>query len=368
MKYPYSLISALLLIASCSSPPPKPKKPHLVSVAHPKIEKVPVYLDYIGHITPYVSVEVMAQVSGILTSQFFTQGQEVKQGELLLVIDPKPYEAALAKAEAELAQTYANLSYARETTKRYAPLVQEEFISQLNYDQYVTNVLTDEAMIKQNQADVESAKINLNYCYIKAPMDCVTGQLQVKPGNYIDANSNTNLITLNQIQPILVDFSVPETDLMMIQMKRKDKDLKIQVFPDVSHTHSYEGVLTLIDNQVNENTGSILMEGTLANEDKLLWPGHFVDVRLVLEELENAMLVPTSSVFASTSGHYVYIVKSDGTADKKEVKIGQRHGELTVIYSGLEPSDNVIVSGQLSIYAGMKVTIDTSTPSSGSSL
>lgn len=363
----YSALITLLLIASCASPPPKVQKPPLVSVAQPKIGKVPVYLEYVGHITPYVSVEIMAQVSGILTSQFFTQGQEVKQGELLLVIDPRPYEAALAKAEGELAQTYANLSYARETTKRFAPLVKEDFISQLNYDQYVTNVLSDEAMIKQNQADVESAKINLNYCFIKAPMDSVTGQLQVKPGNYVDVNSNTNLVTLNQIQPILVDFSVPETDLLMIQTKRKEKNLKIQVFPDVSHSQSYEGVLTLIDNQVNENTGSILMEGTLANEDKLLWPGHFVDVRLILDELENAMLIPTQSVLSSASGHYVYIVKADGTADKKEVKIGQRHGEVTVIYSGLTPTDNVIVSGQLGIYAGMKVTIDTSTPTESKS-
>lgn len=351
------ILIALTIVAGCSKAPPPPVKPHLVSVTTPTVCSVPLSLDYTGHVTPYISVDVMAQVSGILTSQYFTQGQEAKQGDLLLVIDPRPYEAALAKAEAELAQTYANLEYARDTTMRYAPLVEENFISQLNYDQYVTNVIADEATIKQNQADIENAKINLGYCYIRAPMNCITGQLQVKPGNYVNANSGTNLITLNQIQPIYVDFYVPETDLTTIQLKQKNGPLKLQVFTDPSHTTSYEGELTLIDNQVNESTGSILMEGTFANEDKMLWPGHFVDVRVILEELKDVLVVPTEAVLVGQAGHYVYVVNADGTAQKKDVEIGQRHGELTVIYKGIAAEDQVVVQGQLNIYSGMKVTI-----------
>lgn len=348
----------LLLLTTCAAPPQRPVRPHTVSVANPTVQTVPVYLDYVGHVTPFISVNVMAQVSGILTSQFFTQGQEVKEGDLLLVIDPRPYEATLAKAEAELAQTYASLQYAKDTTKRYSSLVKENFISQLDYDQYVTNVVTDEAMIKQNQADIENAKINLNYCYIKAPMNCVTGQLQVKPGNYVDANSGTTLVVLNQIQPILVDFYVPETDLRAIQEKQRLAPLKLQVFPDSSHAVAYDGMLTLIDNKVNENTGSILMEGTFANGDKLLWPGHFVDVRLILDEAPNALLVPTSSVLVGSSGHYVYVVKLDGTVERRDIKMGQRHGEKTVIYSGISQNDMVVVTGQLNIASGMKVVID----------
>ncbi len=356
------MLGLLLCTASCGKAPPPPPKPHQVTVTKPVQQNLPLFLDYTGHITPYISVDVMAQVSGVLTSQYFVQGQEVKEGDLLLVIDPRPYDAALAKAEAELNQSFANLQYARETTQRYSTLVQENFISQLDYDQYVTNVLSDEALIKQNQADLETAKINLNYCFIKAPMNCVTGQLQVKPGNYVDANASTKLVVLNQIQPILVDFFVPETDLTTIQIKQRQKNLKLQIFTDPSHTKSYDGVLTLIDNEVNENTGAILMEGTLPNEDKLLWPGHFVDVRVILDELHNAIVVPTQSIMVGQSGHYVYVVKADGTADKRPIQIGQRHGEQTVVYKGVAMDDQIVVEGQLNIYSGMKVEIATKAP------
>ncbi|MBS0651147.1 MAG: efflux RND transporter periplasmic adaptor subunit [Verrucomicrobia bacterium] len=358
----YIALAALLSIAGCEKAPPPPPPPHQVTVTTPSVCTVPLYLDYTGHVTPYISVDVMAQVSGILTSQFFEQGQDVKEGDLLLVIDPRPYEAQLAQAEGVLAQTYANLEYARDTTKRYASLVKENFISQLDYDQYVTNVLADEATIKQNQAAIETAKINLGYCFIRAPMNCVTGQLQVKPGNYINANSGTNLVTLNQIQPIYVDFYVPETDLTTIQMKQRAKKLKLQVFTEPSHTHSFEGELTLIDNQVNENTGAILMEGTFANEEKLLWPGHYVDVRVILDELNEAIVIPTQSVMVGQSGHYVYVLKSDSTAEKRAVQIGQRFGEQTVILAGVKADDQVIVEGQLNIYSGMKVQVATKAP------
>ncbi len=177
----------LAVITGCKKAAPPPKPPHTVSVTKPTVCDVPEYVDYIGHVVAKRNVEVMAQVSGILIAQYFEEGQEVKRGDLLLVIDPRPFEAALAKAEATLAQTYASLRYDKETTVRYAPLVQQDFISQLNYDQYVTNVLVDEAVVGQNKAEIENAKINLGYCYITAPMDCVTGKLQVKTGNFVDA-------------------------------------------------------------------------------------------------------------------------------------------------------------------------------------
>ncbi len=359
---PSVLLATLLTCVGCEKTPPPPPPPHQVTVTMPSICTVPLYLDYTGHVTPYISVDVMAQVSGILTRQFFVEGQDVKEGDLLLVIDPKPYEAQLAQAEGVLAETYANLEYARDTTARYASLVKENFISQLDYDQYVTNVLADEATIKQNQAAIEMAKINLGYCFIRAPMNCVTGQLLVKPGNFVNAESGTNLVTLNQIQPIYVDFFVPETDLTTIQMKQKTKNLKLQVFTEPSHSQTFEGQLTLIDNQVNESTGAILMEGTFANEERLLWPGHFVDVRVILDELHDALVVPTQSVMVGQTGHYLYVIKSDSTAEKRPVQIGQRFGEKTVILAGLKSDEQVVMEGQLNIYNGMKVQIATKAP------
>lgn len=352
-----ALLFSLFLIDGCKKAPPPPP-PHTVTVTEPLVCDVPIYLSYIGHMVANISVEVMAQVSGILVAQYFEQGQYVKKGDLLLVIDPRPYEAALAKAEATLAQSYATYQYDKETTVRYAPLVQQDFISQLNYDQYVTNVLVDDAVIAQNKASLVTAKIDLGYCYITAPMDCVTGKLQVKTGNYVDANSSTQLTLLNQIQPILVDFYIPETDLLKIQEKQRKGNLKIIVYPDPAHKHPFYGELTLIDNQVNTGTGSILLEGTLPNEERSLWPGHFVDVKVIFEEQKGALLLPNEAVMVGQKGHYVYVVKPDSTVEARTVKVGQIYEEkYTLIESGIKATDRVVTQGQLNLYPGMKVAI-----------
>jgi multidrug efflux system membrane fusion protein len=308
--------------------------------------------------TAKISVKVLSQVSGEIVGQYFVEGQRVNKGDLLLVIDPRPYQAALQQAKGALQQTLASLQYAKETTMRYGPLVKQEFISQLNYDQYVTNVLVDEAMVIQNKAQIETAQINLGYCYIEAPMDCVTGQLVVKPGNYVNSGANTQLTTLNQIQPILVDFYVPETDLFTIQEKQAQGKLKLIVYPEPSHQRGFKGDLTLINNQVNTGTGALLLEGTLSNEESLLWPGHFVDVRLILDEVKGAILLPNDAVMVGQKGHYVFVVKPDSTVEAKTVKVGQRYGELMIsIESGIAPTDIVVTEGQLTLYPGMKVQI-----------
>ncbi len=349
---------SLLAFTSCEKPPAPPPKLHEVTVTKPLVCDVPYYVDYIGHMVAKTSVQVMSQVSGTIYMQYFTEGQEVKRGDLLLLIDPRPYEAALAKSKAQLAQTLATLHYNRETTTRYAPLVQQDFISQLNYDQYVTNVLTSEATIGQNKADLEAAQINLGYCYLMSPVDGITGKLQVKPGNYVDANANTELTLLNQIQPILVDFWVPETDLLTIQEKQRAGELKLVVYPDPAHKHSFSGDLTLIDNQVNTDTGAILLEGTLPNDEKILWPGHFVDVRLILSEKKNAILVPNQAVMVGQKGHYVFVVKADSSIIDKPVKIGQRFDDSYIsIESGITAKDVVVIEGQLNLYPGMKVDV-----------
>jgi len=351
------LFLGILWLAGCAKAPPPPPL-HLVSVTKPLVCDVPYYVDYIGHLVAKTSVTVMAQVSGNIVAQYFEEGQEVKKGDLLLVIDPRPFEAQLSQAEFTLAQTLATLHYDEETTYRYGPLAKQEFISQLNYDQYVTNVLVDEAVVGQNKAALETAKINLGYCYIEAPMDVVTGKLQVKPGNYVDANANTDLVLLNQIQPMLVDFYVPETDLFTIQQRQKEGKLELIVYPDAAHKHAYKGDLTLIDNQVNTGTGAILLEGTLPNEEKLLWPGHFVDVRLILEEKKGALLLPNEAVMVGQKGHYVFVVKEDSTVEVRPVKVSQRYEDKYIsIESGITATDLIVTEGQLTLYPGMHVTI-----------
>jgi multidrug efflux system membrane fusion protein len=352
-----ALVSLLCLTACGKRPAPAPP-PFYVSAVKPLLRDVPFYVDYIGHVVAKTNVSLQSQVSGNIMAQYFEEGAEVKKGDLLLVIDPRPFEAALAQAEATLAQSYATLHIDKETRARNFPLAQQNFIAQLTYDQYVTNVLVDEAIVAQNKAALETAKINLGYCFMEAPMDCVTGKLQVKTGNFVNAAANTELVLLNQIQPILVDFYVPETDLFTIQQKQRSGDLKIIVYPDPEHKYPFYGELTLIDNQVNTSTGAILLEGTFPNEEKLLWSGHFVDVRLILEEKKGALLLPNQAVMNGQNGHYVFIVKSDATIETRNVVIGQRYDDSYIsIQSGITADEVIVTEGQLNLYPGMKVVI-----------
>lgn len=361
MTHRYKILLALLMATGCSSPAPFVRPPPVVSTVKPTVATVPLYVDYIGHVVANVAVSVRSQVSGELVAQYFKEGQTVKKGDLLLVIDPRPYQAALEQAKGALAQSVATLKYAQETTMRYTPLVKQEFISQLNYDQYVTNVVVDEAIVMQNKAQLDTARINLGYCYIEAPMDCITGKLFVKPGNYVDESANTELTLLNQIQPILVDFYIPETDLLTLQEKQQKGPLKLIVYPDASHRTSISGSLTLLNNQVDTNTGSVLLEGTFQNENALLWPGHFVDVRVILEERENSLLVPNEAIMIGQKGHYVFVLQEDSTVNVKPVVIGQRYDDaLVLINSGLLPTDTVVTQGQMNLYPGVKVEINNS--------
>jgi multidrug efflux system membrane fusion protein len=190
-----------------------------------------------------------------------------------------------------------------------------------------------------------------------APMDSVTGKLQVKPGNYVDAMSNTVLTTLTQIQPILIDFYAPETDLLLIQEQQKNGNLTLHAYPDPSHKCVFTGDLTLIDNQVNTNTGSILLEGTFGNEERILWPGHFVDVELILGTQKNALLLPTEAIMVGQAGNYVYVVKSNSTIEMRPVTTGQKYDQTTAVLSGITAADKVVTQGQLNLYPGMKVEI-----------
>ncbi len=361
MRYYHLALISLLVVSACEKPPAKPTPPHEVVITQGILCDVPIYRDYVGNAVAKTSVQVMSQATGVMTGQYFVEGQEVKKGDLLLVIDPRPYEASLAKAEGALSQTYASLRYNQEKTSRYSQLVQEDFVSKLDYDQYVTNVMTDEAQIKQNQAEVETAKINLGYCYISSPVNGVTGKLTVKPGNLVTAAANTALTVVNQIQPILVDFSVPEDDLLLIQEQQRLGRLKMYVHPDPDHLRTYEGILTLIDNQINTSTGAILLEGTLPNEDKSLWPGHFVDVRLIVGETKNALLLPSEAIVVGQNGPYVYLVKDDDTIEMRSITVGEKYTDMTAVSSGITTSDRVVKEGQLNLYPEMKVVIKSGT-------
>lgn len=350
------VLAVLLLLAACSKAPPPPKQLPLVTITQPIVKDVPLFYEYVGHIEPNISVNVRPQVSGIITDQYFIEGNDVKTGDLLLVIDPRPYQAALDKAEGELAQNCATLKQAKDRAERYAKLVQQEYVSQLDFDQYVTDVMTAEASVLQSKADVETAKLNLEYCYIHAPVDAVSSVLQVKVGNYVGIGGDDPLLVLNQVSPIRVSFYVPEKDLPRISCLHREQALKTIVF---LQGIPVEGTLSLINNGVDENTGTILLQALFSNTDKKLWPGEFVEVRLILEIKKNAILIPSQAVQIGQEGHYIFVMKNDRTVEQRNVVTGQKEEEMMIIDKGLSPGETVILDGQINLFPGAQVAIKT---------
>lgn len=347
----------LLCLCGCSKKPLPPPPPISVATAQAVTCDVPIFYDYVGHVTAYNTVSIVPQVEGYLTNVYFEQGQEVKEGDLLCTIDVRPYEASLSQAQAQLAQTIAALRYSKDAVERYAQLVQDDFVSQLDFDSYVTNVLSDEAIIKQNLAQIETAKLNLGYCYMRAPMDAVAGLQLVDVGNFIPAGNSNPVVTINQIQPIYTEFTIPEDDLPRIRKLQAQKPLPVRVFVEGDENQSHNGELTFIDNQVNENTGSITLEATLPNEDKSLWPGQFASVRVFLGSLNNAIVVPSQAVQVGQNGAYVFVVKEDMSVEMRLIKKGERIGEYMVVTSGLSDKEIVVTEGQVNLVSTSKVTI-----------
>ncbi len=358
MKYYLSLACACFCACSKTPAPPSAAKGISVSTSIALDCTTPRYYDYIGHVIPLNSVKIVPQVQGYLTDICFKEGQEVKAGDTLATIDERPYRAALAKAEATLAQTVVALKYSEETMQRYSKLVPEDFVSQLDFDKYVSAVLNDQALVKQNLADIEFAKLNLGFTSMQAPFDGVVGVRLIDAGNYIPASTTTPIVILNQLSPITVEFYAPEDDLTEIRRVQCMHALQTRVYLEGDEKNSHDGTLTLIDNQVDQNTGSILLRATLPNEDRALWPGQFVSVRLLLDSIPNAVLIPLQAVQNSQKGPYLFIVKEDGTADLRYVKRGQQvNDEFVVIEEGLKAGETVVVEGQLNLFKGAHVVV-----------
>ncbi len=343
----------LILLAACSKTPPPPTPIPYVTVVQAQIANVPLFYEYIGHVEPNQSAAIKAQASGIVVGKFFKEGSEVSENDLLLTIDPRPYQAELERAQGLLAQNLATLRQSKDTVERYAKLIQDEYVSQLDYDRYLTDALTAEASVQQSSAEVEKAQIALGYCTIQAPFKGVTSKLNIDVGNYVPVGGDP-LLTLNQISPIRVSFFVPEKNLPRITSLHHQKTLKTVV---IMHDECIEGDLFLINNQVDESTGMILLQGLFTNGDKRLWPGEYLNVRLILEMKKDAILLPSQAVQIGQEGPYIYVVKPDQTVELRKVKTGQKENDQVIVLTGLAPGETVVLEGQLNLYPGAQVAI-----------
>jgi multidrug efflux system membrane fusion protein len=359
-----ALISIALVSAGCSSRGSNggarrtaPANP--VSVAKVVAKDIPLQVEAIGTVEAYSTVQIKAQVGGALVGVYFREGQDVKKGDLLFQIDPRPYEIAVSQAEANLAKDQALLKTAEDDVVRYKSLVEKDYVTQERYDQIRANADALRATVKADQAALDNAKLNLDYCMIRSPIEGRTGRLMVYAGNLVKANDTTPLTVIYQISPINVLFSVPEQNLPLIKAFMAQGGLKTEAIPE-TQTAPVAGMLTFVDNGIDETTGTIALKATFPNTDRVLWPGQFLNVVLTLTVEKNVVAVPTPAVQTGQAGLFVLVVKDDLTVESRPVEVERTYGEETVIRSGLRPGETVVTDGQLRLVPGARVEIKAS--------
>jgi membrane fusion protein, multidrug efflux system len=349
---------AVSLFASCGkkSEPKFERPPAPVTIAAATAQDVPLYIDAVGKIVAREVVSIQPQVSGRIVKIHFSDGADVKTGDLLFTIDPRPFQAQLNQSEANLAQAEAALSLAKVNFARVEAVSDPRAVSRQDYDTKRNAVEAAEAQVKLNRAAVESARLNLEYCTIRSPINGRAGQRNVDAGNVVSANSGS-LLVIQRLDPIYADFTVTENELTAVQRNMSSRALKVEVrLPDDS-ARPREGKLTFLDNAVQEGSGTVKLRATLSNGDRQFWPGRFAKVRLVLETRRDAVLVPADAPQLSAKGSFVYVVDGDSSAELRPVKVGQRQADLVVIEDGVKPGERVVVTGQLGVTPGGKVRI-----------
>jgi len=379
------------------------RPPAPVTVSAAIMQDVPTYLDAIGKTVAREVVSVQPQVSGRITRIHFTDGANVRKGDMLFTIDTRPFEANLRQAqanvsrdlalkkqaEANLARDIAQQKYGEVEAKRYRTLVEQGVVSREQYDQVQSNaeslkatveadraaIHSAEESIKVDTAAVESAKVELSYCYIRSPIDGRAGQRLVDIGNVVNpggsnggsgsnngtgsgtSGSGGSLLVIERLDPIYADFTISQNDLANVQQQMRAGTLKTEVrLPDSEDPVT--GQLTFLDNAVQNATGQVSLRATIPNEGHRFWPGRFVNIRLVLSTIHGAVLVPATAPQMSAKGSYVYVVKQDSTAEQRPVSLGQRQGDLVVVEKGVEPGERVVTNGQVGVTPGGKVRIE----------
>lgn len=330
-----------------------------VSVAPVVAKTVPVRLYAIGNVEPFTTVAVKARVDGQIVSVHFNEGDEVRQGQLLFEIDPRPFAAALQQVQANLLRDRALVDRAADQEKRYKELLQKKFISPDAYGQVKTNLDSAAATVRADEAMVASAKLQLDYCSIRSPVTGYAGKIAIQRGNLVKANDTGPLVTINQVVPIYVSFSVPEQNLSDVRLHQANGDLRVQA--NIPHVAApIEGKLIFVDNSADLSTGTIKLKATFPNKDKAMWPGQFVNVALTLYEQQGAIVAPSVAVQNGPTGQYVFVLKADQTVEMRPIKIARTEGDDTVVAGGLKVGDQVVTVGQLRLAPGMRV--DTSSP------
>ena len=337
----------------------------LVTVVKATSQNVPQYLDEIGRNAAFESVTVTPQVGGRIVERHFQDGESLSKGQLLFVIDPRPYKAQVDSAQATLAQAKAALELAKIQFARDQEVIGERAISRQDYDTKKNAVDVDQAQVAAAAASLETAQLNLEYCYIHSPINGRAGARLVDVGNVVQANA-TSLLSIQRLDPIYATFTITESDLPAVQKQMSSGILKAGVrLPSDPETAVRVGKVEFLDNSVQNATGTVNLRATMSNSDHHFWPGQFVDVKLILSTEKGAVLIPNQATQISQRGPFVYVVKDDETAELRPVRLGQRQGDQIVVTEGIAPNERVVLAGQMLIRPGGKVRIDNSASNPG---
>ncbi len=354
-----ALLAVLLALPGCEGKKVAPafqRPPAPVVAAVATAADVPVYLDEIGRCAARELVSLQPQVTGRITQIHFADGADVKAGDLLFTVDPRPFQAQLAAAEAALAQAKASLDLSKVESARVAGLVEKKAAAQQEVDAARNAVAVGEARVRQNQALVETARLDVEYTSVRSPIQGRAGRRLVDVGNTVTANL-TALLTIQRLDPIYVDFTVTEGGLPAVQRSLARGAPRVEVRLPDEPGPPLEGGLTFVDSAVQEGTGTVMLRATLPNPERRLWPGRFVKARLVLDVAKGAVLVPAAAPQVSAKGPFVYVVTPEGTAELRPVTLGQRHDDRVVVASGLRAGERVVKEGHMGVMPGGPVRV-----------
>jgi multidrug efflux system membrane fusion protein len=361
--WPWACGAVALLIAGSfaagcakqqAAAPPRAAVP--VVVAKVTQKAMPVQVTAIGNVEPYSTISIRAQVAGELLEVHFQEGDSVRKGQLLLTIDPRPYEAALAQAQAQLARDKAVAANGRAEAQRYQQLLDAGIAAREQVEQLRSSAEAGESVVTADEAAIKTAELNLEYCTIKSPIDGRTGALMVKAGNLVKV-ADVPIVVINQVNPIYVDFTVPQQYLPDVKRYMAQGSLHVLATVPDDPAGSEEGTLTFVDNAVDPTTGTIHLKATFTNARNSLWPGVYVNTTLTLSQQAAATVVPLQAIVASQKGPSVYVVKSDGTVESRPVVSPRTVEGEAVVDKGLQPGETVVTDGQARLIPGAKVEI-----------
>ncbi|QBQ97303.1 MdtA/MuxA family multidrug efflux RND transporter periplasmic adaptor subunit [Paraburkholderia pallida] len=337
--------------------------PQPVSAATARSGDMPIVITALGTVTPLADVTVRTQLSGTLQSVNFEEGQMVKKGDVLAQIDPRPYQISLANAEGQLARDQALLATARLDLKRYQTLLAQDSIASQQVDTQASLVKQYEGTVKSDQANIDTYKLDLTYARITAPVSGRVGLRQVDAGNYVTPGDTNGIVVLTQLQPISVIFTTSEDNLPSIMKPlRAGTKMSVSAYDRSNTTLLESGFLQTIDNQIDTTTGTVKLRASFANDDQSLFPNQFVNARLLVDTIHDAVIVPTSAVLNGSQGAYVYVIKPDNTVTVRLVKVGPVDAERTSIASGLAVGERVVIDGSDRLREGSKITIPAERP------